>query len=132
MRYFAGCVWLEGVEGDWLADDGVELGDPLVDGRVEPLALVVLLVPSPLEALLGVVLAPRSELPVIGDLLLGAEADDGLAAFAALEPFWHCCCAACVFGPLMPSIAPGSQPCAFSCCCSCLIESLPALDLLGA
>jgi len=107
---------------------------------VEPLALVVLLVPNPLEALLvvsapadgapeelpGLVLAPRSELPVIGDLLPGAEADD------ALEPFWHCCCAACVFGPSMPSIAPGSQPCAFSCCCSCLIESLPALDLLEA
>jgi hypothetical protein len=37
----------------------------------------------------------------------------------------HCCCAAWVFGPMMPSTGPGSQPCAFSCCCSWRTDSSP-------
>ena len=103
--YFAGCVWLEVLEGDWLLD-GVELADPLVEGSVE-LELSIL----PAEPLV-VALAPRSELPVTDELLPGVD------VFEALEPLLHCCCAACVLGPMTPSMAPGSQPCDFNCCCS--------------
>ena len=142
--YLPGCVWLDELVGDWVPDDGVELDEPLVDGRLEvelPILLVEPLVPSPLDALLVVsdpvegalevllllvVLAPRSELPVTEELLLpGAE--DERDALDALEPFWHCCCAAWVLGPITPSIEPGSQPCDLSCCCSWRIESVPAL-----
>ena len=44
-------------------------------------------------------------------------------ADALCEP--HCCWAACVFGPMMPSIAPGSQPLSFSDCCSWRTSSEP-------
>lgn len=37
----------------------------------------------------------------------------------------HCCCAAWVRGPMMPSIGPGSQPCDLSCCCSWRTDSSP-------
>jgi hypothetical protein len=39
-------------------------------------------------------------------------------------------CAAWVFGPMMPSIGPGSKPLSFSDCCSWRTESVPALVLL--
>lgn len=47
-------------------------------------------------------------------------------ALDALEPDWpHLSIAAWVFGPRMPSIGPGSQPCAFSCCCCWRTDSSP-------
>lgn len=62
----------------------------------------------------------------------GIELDDERSelpegeALDAFEPDWpHLSIAAWVFGPRMPSTGPGSQPCAFSCCCCVLTDSLP-------
>ena len=115
------------LEGDWLEveDDGIELDD---DGELLDVALVSLEVE--LDVLDGL-----PELPMLLDdedgLALVLELDDG-DALEAFEPDWpHLSIAAWVFGPRMPSIGPGLQPCAFSCCCCSRTDSSPlALALL--
>ena len=67
---------------------------------------------------------------VVAGWLAEAEADELLEA----EPSIPAICtpaacawsmAACVFGPLTPSIGPGSKPLSFSACCSCRTDSSP-------
>ena len=79
------------LDGDWLEleDDGIEL-DWLLEDDGE----------------------------LLDDVSLEVELDvlDEGDALEALEPDWpHLSIAAWVFGPRMPSIGPGLQPCAFSC-----------------
>jgi len=89
------------LDGDWLEleDDGIEL-DWLLEDDGE----------------------------LLDDVSLEVELDvlDEGDALEALEPDWpHLSIAAWVFGPRMPSIGPGLQPCAFSCCCCWRTDSSP-------
>lgn len=104
------------LEGDWPEveddDEGIELDDWLLreDGDW---VLAELEVPDGVLELFIELDDERSELPE-------GEALD------ALEPDWpHLSIAAWVFGPRMPSIGPGSQPCDFSCCCCWRTDSSP-------
>ncbi len=66
------------------------------------------------------------ELPPIDDDVevdgcVPVEPDAPLEAW----PDSDACSAAWVFGPIMPSIGPGSKPWSFSDCCSCLTDASP-------
>ena len=104
---------------------------PDVPRELVEVLLVVPLVPSPLEAEL-VVSLPLDGVPdeLLVELLPMSEPFIDEDEVPPLAPP-HFCCAASVFGPRMPSIGPGSHPCAFSCCCSWRTDSLP-LALLPA
>ena len=106
----------------------LELVLPEVPRELLELLLVEPLVPNPLEAEL-VVSLPFDGVPdeLLLELLPMSELpgeDDDVPPEADCP---HCCCAACVLGPMTPSTLPGSQPCDFSCCWSCRTESLPPL-----
>jgi hypothetical protein len=57
----------------------------------------------------------------------GAELSPAMSALAAFA--WSI--AACVRGPMMPSIGPGSNPLSFNACCSCLTDSSPCAPELA-
>jgi hypothetical protein len=118
-------------------DDGALLPallEPLIELEV---LLAGALVPLDEDVLLAGALVPLDELVLEeGAALvpLDCELIDELLLPEALPPSeedvppdcWpHCCCAACVRGPMMPSIGPGSQPCDLSCCCSWRTDSSP-------
>ncbi len=46
-------------------------------------------------------------------------------------PLSAACCAAWVFGPMTPSIGPGSKPLSFRDCCSCFTDSSPFEEALA-
>ena len=125
MGWFVDDELLEGallVDGAVLVpeDDGVA-GAALVDGLLIELDAGALFVP-PDEALLdGAAFVPLDDELLDGAALVPLEAlleADG-------EPDAHFSCAAWVFGPMMPSIVPGSQPWSLSCCWSCFTDSSP-------
>ena len=136
LRCYLVVVWfwleLEPEDGDWLLDDeGLELlpevPSPLeallvVSLPLEGLPLEPLEVPPPIELPRDDELPDEPELPE--DELEPELPDDALEL-----PEPHCCCAASVRGPMMPSTGPGSHPCDFSCCCSWRTESVPPLLL---
>ena len=124
--------WLEVDDGGMLDEDWLLLEDgnwllELADGEVLDVSLEEVLDVSlevELDGLDGLL-----ELPMLLDdedgLELVLELDDG-DALEVLEPDWpHLSIAAWVFGPRMPSIGPGLQPCAFSCCCCSRTDSSP-------
>jgi hypothetical protein len=57
----------------------------------------------------------------------GAESSPAMSALAAFA--WSI--AACVRGPMTPSIGPGSNPLSFNACCSCLTDSSPCAPELA-
>jgi hypothetical protein len=61
--------------------------------------------------------------------LLSAAAPGRLDPLEAAFDSWYCFRAARVFGPMTPSIGPGSKPASFSICCCWRTSSLPALAL---
>lgn len=118
LRYF-GCV----------VDEFGEVAPfvPLDDGALLPALLEPLI---ELEVLLAGALVPLDELVLEdGAALVPLDCeliDELLLPDEAPPDCWpHCCCAAWVRGPMMPSIGPGSQPCDLSCCCSWRTDSSP-------
>ena len=110
------------LEGDWLEveddDEGIELEDWLLREAGDWVLAGLDVLDGVLELFIELD-DERSELPE-------GEALD------AFEPDWpHLSIAAWVFGPRTPSIGPGSQPCAFNCCCCWRTDSSPlALALM--